>query len=118
MRHFSVTVQAMTGAYCEILYSLYPFLSSHTYLRTLFNARRRSRSPIAIRNPRSRARMARIGHLAPTLVRTTMNTALYLPIHLTLEVRSLTCVRARSFAPFLLTFRPPLVGPKSGEGGG
>lgn len=103
----------MTGAYCETLYSLYPFLSSHTYLRTLFNARRRSRSPIAIRNPRSRARMARIGHLAPTLVRTTMNTALYLSIPLAPEVHSLTCVRAL----FLLTFRPPLVGPKSGEGG-
>lgn len=96
----------MTGAYCEILYSLYPFLSSHTYLRTLFNARRRSRSPIAIRNPRSRARMARIGHLAPTLVRTTMNTALYLPIHLTLEVRSLTCVRARALS---LLFSLPFV---------
>lgn len=116
VRYFSVTVYPTTGAYCEIFYSFYPFLSSHTYLRTLFNARRSSRSPIAIRNPRSRARMARIGHLAPTLIRTTMNTALYLPIHFTFAslsaraVCSLTCMRAlfRSFSPYLSSS----VGPK------
>lgn len=70
----------MTGAYCDCLFSL--SFAHHILISVHFSTHV---GALALRDTESAkpARMARIGHLAPTLVSTTMNTVLYISRYLT-----------------------------------
>lgn len=87
-------IYAMTSAYCDFIFSL--SFSHHILISVHFSTHVVA---LALRDTESAkpARMARIGHLAPTLVPATMNTVLYISRYLTrvsfrpCSMLSLTC---------------------------